>query len=106
MAGRPLREGVSVDPAEIRTEKALFGFLGMEYVPPELREGMGEIEAAEMDEEVTISASEAEEALSAALSASDGDDVVTESSETDLDALTAALAAEVQEAQDNKPDAE
>jgi DNA polymerase (family 10) len=50
LAGRPMREGVSVDPDEIRTEKALFGFLGMEYVPPELREGMGEIEAAEMDE--------------------------------------------------------
>jgi DNA-directed RNA polymerase subunit beta' len=61
-------------------------------------------EAAEMEEEVTISASEAEEALSAALSASEGDD--TASAESDLDALTAALAAEVQEAQDNKPDAE
>jgi DNA polymerase (family 10) len=36
-------------PSEIRTEEALFGFLGMEYVPPELREGLGEIEAAECD---------------------------------------------------------
>ena len=61
-------------------------------------------ESAELEEEVTISASEAEEALSAALSASEGDDAGADT--TDLDALTAALAAEVQDAQDNKPDPE
>jgi DNA-directed RNA polymerase subunit beta' len=60
-------------------------------------------QAAEMEEEVTISASEAEEALSAALNASEGDD---DSSKTDLDELTAALAAEVKESMDNKPDSE
>jgi DNA polymerase (family 10) len=47
--GSPVRAGAPDDPAEIRTEEALFGFLGMEYVPPELREDMGEIEAAESD---------------------------------------------------------
>jgi len=50
LVGRPMREGVLEDPAEIRTEEAIFGFLGMEYVPPELREDMGEIAAAELDE--------------------------------------------------------
>ncbi|RKX36352.1 MAG: DNA polymerase/3'-5' exonuclease PolX [Verrucomicrobia bacterium] len=45
----PIREGSPCDPAEIRTEEALFDFLGMEYVPPELREDMGEIESAESD---------------------------------------------------------
>ena len=33
--------------AGIRTEKALFEFLGLAEIPPELREGMGELEAAE-----------------------------------------------------------
>lgn len=33
-------------PVDIRTEEQLFAALGMQWVPPELREGMGEIEAA------------------------------------------------------------
>ncbi len=33
----------------ITSEKALFAFLGLSEIPPELREGMGEIEAAEAD---------------------------------------------------------
>jgi DNA polymerase (family 10) len=49
LTGNLTREGAPEDPAEIRTEKALFGFLGLDYVPPELREGRGEIEAAESD---------------------------------------------------------
>ncbi len=35
---------------EARTEAALFGLLGLCYIPPELREGLGEIEAAERGE--------------------------------------------------------
>jgi len=50
LAGKPIRDGALKDPEKIRTEEALFGFLGLEYVPPELREGMGEIEAAESGE--------------------------------------------------------
>lgn len=47
-------EGTAKEKAErsgrrtaIRTEQELFGALGLDYIPPELREGMGEIEAAE-----------------------------------------------------------
>jgi DNA polymerase (family 10) len=46
-------EGTARDKAERREgvkaadEKAIFGALGLAYIPPELREGMGEIEAAE-----------------------------------------------------------
>ena len=36
--------------AEITAEKALFEFLGLSEIPPELREGMGEFEAAERGE--------------------------------------------------------
>src|ERR1019366_7051531 len=42
--GRPMAGGKG-GPA--KTEKALFALLGLRYIPPELREGLGEIEAAE-----------------------------------------------------------
>jgi DNA polymerase (family 10) len=42
-AGR--KEGIRADD-----EKAIFKALGLEYIPPELREGLGEIEAAEKGE--------------------------------------------------------
>lgn len=45
----PAREGCPEDPAAIRSEGELFGFLGLAEIPPELREGLGEIEAAEAD---------------------------------------------------------
>lgn len=41
------REPRAAAPGPIRTEAELFGALGLRYVPPELREGAGEIEAAE-----------------------------------------------------------
>ncbi len=34
---------------KIKTEEQLFQFLGLHYIPPELREGMGEIETAEKE---------------------------------------------------------
>lgn len=34
---------------ELKTEQELFEFLGLKWVPPEMREGMGEIEAAKQD---------------------------------------------------------
>jgi DNA polymerase (family 10) len=37
-------------PPAIETEKELFGALGLHFIPPELREGVGEIEAAEKGE--------------------------------------------------------
>jgi len=37
-------------PDTVADEKALFNFLGLHYIPPELREGMGEIDAAEKHE--------------------------------------------------------
>jgi len=46
-------EGTAKDKAERRasqsaaTEEQLFGLLGLKYIPPELREGLGEIEVAE-----------------------------------------------------------
>ncbi len=40
-------KGTVACPEEIETEKDLFGFLGLHYIPPELREGLDEIEAAE-----------------------------------------------------------
>ncbi len=49
-------EGTARDKAERKEgvkaadEKAIFGALGLSYIPPELREGMGEIEAAEKGE--------------------------------------------------------
>ncbi|MDE3084722.1 MAG: DNA polymerase/3'-5' exonuclease PolX, partial [Verrucomicrobiota bacterium] len=36
--------------AQIKTEKDLFAALGLHYIPPELREGLGEIEVAERGE--------------------------------------------------------
>jgi DNA polymerase (family 10) len=36
--------------SDIRTEAALFEHLGLSFVPPELREGLGEIEAAERNQ--------------------------------------------------------
>ncbi len=36
-------------PEDIRDEAGLFSFLGLHYIPPELREGLDEIEAAEKD---------------------------------------------------------
>ena len=37
-------------PGNIKTETDIFGALGLHFIPPELREGMGEIEAAERGE--------------------------------------------------------
>jgi DNA polymerase (family 10) len=37
-------------PAKIKAEEELFSRLGLHYIPPELREGLGEIEAAERGE--------------------------------------------------------
>jgi DNA polymerase (family 10) len=37
-------------PSSVRDEKALFAVLELNYIPPELREGMGEIDAAEKGE--------------------------------------------------------
>jgi DNA polymerase (family 10) len=45
----PPRKGSPKDPARIRSEAELFGILGLSNIPPELREGLGEIEAAEAD---------------------------------------------------------
>lgn len=45
----PARKGSPRDPSGIRSEEELFGFLGLADIPPELREGLGEIEAAEAD---------------------------------------------------------
>ncbi|HEY3758097.1 MAG TPA: DNA polymerase/3'-5' exonuclease PolX [Opitutaceae bacterium] len=44
-----VKEKVAAVPAPptIRTEEQLFGALGLPFIPPELREGRGEIEAAE-----------------------------------------------------------
>jgi DNA polymerase (family 10) len=41
------RTGAGEKTAAIRTEKDLFARLGLHFIPPELREGLGEIEAAE-----------------------------------------------------------
>lgn len=49
LARAPARQGSPQDPQMIRSEAALFGFLGLAEIPPELREGLGEIEAAETD---------------------------------------------------------
>lgn len=43
----PLLAGAAPASGTIRSEADLFAFLGLEYIPPELREGMGEIEEAE-----------------------------------------------------------
>ncbi len=44
------KPGTPDDPKAIRSEAELFGFLGLEAIPPELREGLDEIEAAEAGE--------------------------------------------------------
>lgn len=52
-ADAPLREGapvITTGEGGIRSEKDLFAALGLHFIPPELREGMGEIEAAEQGE--------------------------------------------------------
>ncbi len=38
------------DPGKIKNEQELFAALGLHFIPPELREGLGEIEAAEKGE--------------------------------------------------------
>jgi DNA polymerase (family X) len=43
----PVEGGGAQAPGPITTEAALFGALGLAYIPPELREGRGEIERAE-----------------------------------------------------------
>lgn len=52
--GRGPREGETeqdaVETSAVRTEGELFGALGLNFIPPELREGLGEIEAAEKSE--------------------------------------------------------
>ncbi len=49
VARAPARGNAPANPDQIRSEAELFGFLGLESIPPELREGLGEIEAAEQD---------------------------------------------------------
>ena len=44
------KSGAPQDPGAIRDEAALFAFLGLAEIPPELREGLGEIDAAEAGE--------------------------------------------------------
>ena len=44
------QKGAKAHPAVPRDEAALFASLGLHYVPPELREGLGEIEQAERGE--------------------------------------------------------
>ena len=39
-----------VGPVEANSEEDIFKALGLQYVPPSLREGMGEVEAAERNE--------------------------------------------------------
>ncbi|RME69976.1 MAG: DNA polymerase/3'-5' exonuclease PolX [Verrucomicrobia bacterium] len=41
--------GAPPPPADIRDESGVFAALGLSYIPPELREGLNEIEAAEHD---------------------------------------------------------
>ncbi len=48
-AGGPA-DSAAAPPADVRDEAALFAALGLHLIPPELREGMGEIEAAERGE--------------------------------------------------------
>lgn len=43
-------KGAGSAPIQVATEKELFAALGLHFIPPELREGMGEIEAAEKSE--------------------------------------------------------
>ena len=43
-------EGGGERRARIESEAELFGFLGLQEIPPELREGLDEVEAAEKDE--------------------------------------------------------
>lgn len=45
--GIEVKEKGKPEASGIRDEAALFRFLGLSYVPPELREGRGEVEAAE-----------------------------------------------------------
>ena len=44
---RPRKGGAPYESKKANDEKALFSALGLSYVPPELREGLGEIQAAE-----------------------------------------------------------
>ncbi|ACB76090.1 helix-hairpin-helix domain-containing protein [Opitutus terrae] len=60
-ARRPKRAGAPADAASgdpargsVATEADLFARLGLHFIPPELREGMGEIEAAEHGELPTL----------------------------------------------------
>jgi len=43
-------KGRGGEPARVATETDLFAALGLHFIPPELREGLGEIEAAEQGE--------------------------------------------------------
>ena len=43
-------KGLAADVPPVRSEKDLFAALGLAFIPPELREGIGEIEAAEKGE--------------------------------------------------------
>lgn len=47
---RKPKSGAPEDPGAIRGEAELFAFLGLEEIPPELREGLDEIDAAEAGE--------------------------------------------------------
>jgi DNA polymerase (family 10) len=43
-------KGLAADVPQVRSERDLFAALGLAFIPPELREGIGEIEAAEKGE--------------------------------------------------------
>jgi DNA polymerase (family 10) len=45
----PPGRGAESAPYQVKSESELFAALGLAFIPPELREGMGEIEAAEKD---------------------------------------------------------
>ena len=75
----PIRKTAPEDPAKIRSEEALFGFLGLGMIPPELREGLGEIEAAETDQlPQLIRAEDIRGAFHNHTAASDGADSIEE----------------------------
>ncbi|TVR51395.1 MAG: DNA polymerase/3'-5' exonuclease PolX [Puniceicoccaceae bacterium] len=48
--GREKRPVKVPPPGDVQTEEDLFRLLGLTHIPPELREGMGEIEAAEAND--------------------------------------------------------
>ena len=49
-SGRGKDSSRRAGPVEANSEEDIFKALGLQYVPPSLREGMGEVEAAERNE--------------------------------------------------------